>query len=94
MVQKVIWSPESLKNLKEIQDYILKDSAFYAFHVINKIYLLAESIAAFPYSGRVVPEFENELVRERFYRKFRIIYRIKSEFIEIAAVRHSARLLQ
>jgi len=43
--------------------------------------------------GRVVPEFGEPLIRERFHRQYRIIYRVIEGGIEVDAVLHGARLL-
>lgn len=34
-----------------------------------------ETTAAFPYSGRIVPEMKNEMIREKILTNYRIIYR-------------------
>jgi toxin ParE1/3/4 len=48
-----------------------------------------------PEAGRVVPEFENELIRELIEGSYRIIYKINSiTEIGIVRVHHSARLLK
>ena len=45
-----------------------------------------------PYSGRVVPELENNTIRELLYKNYRIVYRVLNETdIEILAVVHGAR---
>jgi plasmid stabilization system protein ParE len=48
-----------------------------------------------PEAGTIVPEFEDELIRELIEGSYRIIYRIRSrEEIGIVRVHHSARLLR
>ncbi len=44
--------------------------------------------------GRIVPEVENDKVREIIYRNFRLIYRINQNFIEIARIIHGSRILK
>jgi len=39
----------------------------------------------------VVPEADEETIRELLYQHYRIIYRIKSELIEILTVIHGRR---
>jgi plasmid stabilization system protein ParE len=39
-------------------------------------------------------EYNDENLRERIYGNYRIIYRIKPETIEIAAICHGSRLLE
>ncbi len=42
--------------------------------------------------GRIVPEFNNEILREIIYKDYRIVYKIlKEENIEILAVYHGAK---
>lgn len=49
--------------------------------------------ARFPASGRIVPELQNEAVREIVLGNYRIIYRNHETFIAILTIYHSARLL-
>ncbi|WP_132282528.1 type II toxin-antitoxin system RelE/ParE family toxin [Natranaerovirga hydrolytica] len=44
-------------------------------------------------SGRVVPEFPNESIREIIFRTYRIIYEITEENIIILSVIHGSKLL-
>lgn len=74
----LIWSPDAINDLDKISDYISLDSERYASVVVTRIISLAEEIVAFPMSGRIVPELEEENVREKFYKSYRIIYRINS----------------
>jgi plasmid stabilization system protein ParE len=41
--------------------------------------------------GRQVPEADHSEVRELIFQGFRIIYRIKPDLVQIAAVIHGAR---
>lgn len=56
--------------------------------------LLAETIPRHPDLGRIVPEIQTTDYRERFVHKYRIIYRVESERILIAAVIHGSRQLE
>jgi len=53
----------------------------------------SEQIANFPKSGRKVPEYAAEDIRELIEKPYRIIYRIKPDQIDVLAVVHSAQLL-
>lgn len=44
-------------------------------------------------SGRSVPEYEADDIREIIENPYRIIYRIKSDQIDVLAVIHCAQLL-
>lgn len=62
--------------------------------VAEQILDTADLAAEFPTMGRVVPEFDNEEVREVLIHSYRIIYRIEPHRILIGAVVHGARLLK
>lgn len=94
MALKIIWSPQASYHLAEICDYISKDSEYYASLFAEKVIKLIETIPDFPRSGRMVPEYNEEDLRERIYGNYRIIYRIKEEVIEIVAICHGSRLLE
>ena len=48
-----------------------------------------------PQAGRVVPEFESELIRELIEGNYRLIYKIEGlNEIIILRIHHSARLLK
>ena len=89
----VIWSPQSLSDLESIAEYIAKDSPYYAKSFVEKIVNSVEVIEIFPQAGRRVPESDDENVREIFYKKYRIIYELEEDRIEILTVFHSSRLL-
>lgn len=51
-------------------------------------------LALFPRSGRKVPEFDNEDMRELLVYSYRVIYRLAEPEVVIAAVIHGKRILQ
>lgn len=93
MDYQVIWSLEALTDLEEIAEYIERDSHFYACSVVTKILSTTSLLSTFPLSGRVVPEEENENVREHFVFSYRVIYEISGNDIYVLAVVHGKRLL-
>lgn len=90
----VHWTATARRHLKAIHDYIARDSPVYARRVVARILDHSEHIAAFPESGRIVPEYGRPNVRELFHDPYRIIYRIKSKSIDVIAVVHGARQLR
>ena len=94
MAFKIIWSPRAASNLEEICDYISKDSEYYAALFAKRVVNVIKKIPGFPKSGRIVPEYNDENLREKIYGNYRIVYRIKSEAIEIVAICHGSRLLE
>lgn len=84
----VIWSDPAKDDLKKIHEYIKKDSEFYAIKVTQQFIEESDNLEEFPKMGRVVPEIEDENIREVFLYSYRIIYQISSEKIEILAIIH------
>jgi len=48
-------------------------------------------LVRFPRLGRVVPEVQDENIRELMHQHYRIIYRIAGERIEILTIVHGSR---
>ncbi len=61
---QIVWSPQSLRDLYAIRDYIAKDSEQYADLTIARIFSAVERLLPFPQSGRIVPEREDPEIRE------------------------------
>ena len=91
MGYKVVWTDAALRDVEEIARYIEKDSQNYARVVVTKILGTTRLLERFPYSGRVIPEEKNELVRERFVYSYRIIYEIRGKAVYVLAVVHGRR---
>ena len=91
---KIIWSILAIEELKEIHDYIAKDSKLYAKREISKIKNKVRDLKEFPEIGKFVKEtgIKN---REIISGNYRIIYEMISEnSIEILTIHHSARNLE
>lgn len=65
----------------------------YGQRVLERVITRAEQIGNFPYSGRVVLEYDSTDIRELFEPPFRVIYRVYAEQTDILAVIHSHRSL-
>ena len=89
----IIWSPQALKDLESIRDYIAQDSVRYADLVVARIVSSVERLRSFPESGRVVPELNRQDIREVIVRPYRVVYRIRDGMVEIATVFRASRLL-
>ncbi|MGI9068384.1 MAG: type II toxin-antitoxin system RelE/ParE family toxin [Pyrinomonadaceae bacterium] len=91
---KIVWTDPAVEDLRELHAYIARDSEMYASGFVERIILAAERLADNPKIGRVVPEANNETVREILYQTYRIIYRLKRDSIEMLSVIHGARDLE
>ena len=90
---RVHWTDNALKHLLDIYEYISQNSPFYAERMVDRLTKRSEQIASFPMSGRNVPEYPAEDIREMIEKPYRIIYRIKPGQIDVLAVVHGAQLL-
>jgi toxin ParE1/3/4 len=90
----VNWSPEAVEDLESIVEYIARDSEFYANAVASRILEVAGKIPEQPLIGRVVPELSDQNIRERFVYSYRLVYRVQSDRITIAAIVHGKRLIE
>ncbi|MFH0926167.1 MAG: type II toxin-antitoxin system RelE/ParE family toxin [bacterium] len=91
--KRIRWSPKAANSFEEICNFIAKDSEYYASIFAKKINAIIKDIPTFPRLGRIVPEYQNEELREKLFQNYRIVYRIKGDFIEIVIISHCARRL-
>ena len=94
MAYEVVWSPRAIDDVEAIAVYISIDSTAYAAAVVKKILTTTRNLSRFPFSGRIVPEFEDESLREQLVYSYRIIYRVQHHAVTIAAVIHGKQLLE
>ncbi len=90
---KVHWTQNALHHLVNIYEYISLNSPTYAVRMVDKITKRSEQIADHPLSGRKVPEYDAEDIRELIEKPYRIIYRIKTNQIDVLAIIHGSQLL-
>ena len=89
---RVRWTEPALEDMEGIQDYIAKDSIFYARQFIERIFEVTKNLETFPELGREVPEAkEREDVRELIFQGYRIIYLHQANLVYIVAVIHGSR---
>lgn len=91
---RLIWSPSAVADLDSICEFVAQDSPEFARLTARRVVAAAESAARFPLSGRIVPEFHDVKLREKIIGNYRLIYRLKTGAIEVAAVMHGARRLE
>jgi plasmid stabilization system protein ParE len=94
MAKPVIWSEEAFNDIESIAKYISRDSVYYAQMVVDRIIAAGEVINVYPESGRIVPELEEEHIREKFIYSYRLIYEIEATSINILAIIHGKQLLE
>ena len=93
MAYRVAWSPRAVEDLEAIAEFISADSTAYAASVVKTILNTARNLSSLPFSGRVVPELDDESIREWFAYSYRVIYRVEYGSVTVAAIVHGKRLL-
>lgn len=86
---RVVWSKTALDNFQEHLLYIEKDSFQNVKAVAKKIAQSIDRLERFPLIGRIVPEYNQEMIRELIVYQYRIVYRIKNlDTVEIVSIFH------
>ncbi len=92
-MRTVIWTEHALTTFEQIILYISHDSDYYAKHFAQKIIEHIELLSSFPESGRIVPEYDDPVIREIIYRNYRIVYHLKEDSIALLYLGHAAKKL-
>lgn len=87
---KVHWTDAAEGHLDALYAYIAQDSPEYAKRMVDRLTRISQQIAEFPFSGRRVPEYDIDQIREVIEGPYRIIYHIKPDQIDVLAVIHGA----
>ena len=93
-MSKVIWTQNALDDLAGIQEYIARDSVYYAEKFVDDAFNAVERLETFPESGRMVPERYEPDFREVIFGSYRIIYKIINDDVYIVTMIHGKRNYQ
>lgn len=90
---KLVWTQRTQDDLISIGRFIAEDNIINAKKWIRKLRARARKITDAPMSGRIVPEFENNNIREVFLGIYRIVYLLQNETVLIITVFEGHKLL-
>jgi len=87
-------SPSAYEDLQNIKDYCQNEGVpqvgvKFVAAIIEHIETLADN----PMIGRMVPEFEEERIRELIHKPFRVVYLYEEKKVHIIRVWRSEKLL-
>ena len=87
---KVVWTDRAKARLRDIHDYIAQDAPGSAAEVVRQLVLRSSQLSFLPRSGRSVPEYQRQDIRELLVRPYRVIYfnRPERDRIDVLTVRH------
>lgn len=88
---RILWTAAALNQLEAIRDYLARTSPEYARRIVERLVNRSEQLAAFPRSGRMVPEYEIDEVRQVIEGSYRVVYLIKEDQIEVLAIIRTSR---
>jgi len=88
---RIKWTPQAENDVEEIGKYIERDSPRYARITVQRLYHSVQRLKRFPLSGRVIPEFHNEQLREVLVDSYRVLYNVNEIFVIVFAVVHQRR---
>lgn len=81
--------------MNNIAEYIAKDSEVYASIQTERFFSTVKVLENQIRTGRIVPEIENESIRELLQGFYRIIYRVVDENqVDILTIHHSRRSIE
>ena len=89
----VVWTDEAKAHLDGIHQYINRDVPLYATQMVDKLTRRVDQLIDHPRSGRIVPKYDDESLRELIVNPYRLVYRLKPDRIDIIAVFHSTQQL-
>ena len=92
---KVVWTDRAKQRLREIRDYIAQERPPAASKLVRRLVLRSHQLALLPRSGRAVPEYERDDIRELLERPYRIIYLVlpQQQRVDVLTVYHYHQLL-
>jgi toxin ParE1/3/4 len=93
MATKVTWLRAALDDLDNVLGFIEKQSPTYATIVGESIIAAVEDLALFPLMGPQVRERDEGDLRQRLVYRYRVIYRVKPDRVEIVGIVHGSRPL-
>ncbi len=84
----VLWSAEAQAQLAAIHEHVAQDAPRDADELIRRLVDRVIQLETVPHSGRRVPEYPDNDLRELLSRPYRIIYRQRDEQLEVVTVIH------
>lgn len=67
---KILWTDPAIEDLRNLHGYIARDSEFYASRFVIRIIRAVDKLSIFPRLGCIVPEADNEAIREIIFQNY------------------------
>jgi len=93
-VRALRWTEHAVAQLAAVAEYVSLSSPVYAEHLVDRLAHRLDQAREFPMSGRVVPEFGRDEIRELIEWPYRLVYRVHGDAIEVLSVLHGRQELR
>jgi plasmid stabilization system protein ParE len=90
---EVRWSPRAAQDLEDACGFIARDAETAAQRFAERVIEATRQLAVFPRSGRIVPEFNRDDIREVIVQRYRVVYRLVGDDVQLVTIQHAARRL-
>ena len=87
-MKAIHWTNKAKSRLRHIEKTIAEDDPKAAKRMVARIIDKADQAGELALSGKVVPEYVRDDLREVKEHPYRIIYRIKEDQIDVITVKH------
>ena len=89
---KLEWSHRAARDLRDIGRFIARDNPSAARRWLETLRQQAKRAAQLPMSGRMVPEYHRERLREIVHKNYRIVYLVGDGAVHVLTVFEAHRL--
>ena len=90
---KLFWTETAKLDLQDIKRYIAADNPNAAKQWVRRLRERARNALHAPYSGRIVPELQQEDIRELIKGNYRIVYQVFADCLVVLTVFEGHQLL-
>ena len=92
---KITFAVSAVRDLENIRKwYMQQDVPDVGIRLLREVISQVERLEDFPESGRIVPEFGLDRLREIIHPPFRIVYRLENHRVRIVRIWRSERQLK
>ncbi|HAW78259.1 MAG TPA: plasmid stabilization protein [Balneola sp.] len=90
---EIIFTDRFLSRVEECTDYFALDHIPTAIKWAEEIDDHCEQLRSQPDSGRIVPEFNRDEIKELIHGNYRLVYEIKPDRIYMLTIWHTSQIL-
>jgi toxin ParE1/3/4 len=90
-VAAVHWALGARQELGTLIVQLGRYSPTYAASFAGRVLAAVERLEDFPRSGRIVPDYQDDTVRELVIDGYRLVYLFEFEEVEVVAILHGSR---